>query len=308
MSSIQPHQVHHWLDQADSLVWVDVVDPNEEDFTYLTEEFNFHPLAIEDVRTQHQRPKIELYEGYAFIVFYAARHNATTEEMDLCELELFVGQNYIVTVHDDPLEELDDAHKRWKGNVHHIGHDTGALLYSILDAIMDNYFPALDSVSEKLDDLESAMFGDYDDAILKQLLNLKRELLGLRRVVGPHRDIINVLLRGEAGILPEKATPYLQDLYDHSLRVVEQVDTYREMVTAVAEGFLSVQSNNLNEVMRRLTIVNVLFLPLAVLTGFFGMNFEDLPFHSAYLLGIALLLMIVFPSLLYIYIRRQGWG
>lgn len=305
---IEPTHIHHWLDEADSLLWVDVAEPGEEDFNLLQQEFGFHPLAIEDVRMQHQRPKIDSYEGYEFIVFYAARAEPSTGEMELFELEIFVGHNYIVTVHDEPIHELADAHKRWKGNVGKVGHDTGALLYSILDAIMDDYFPALDEISEKLEDLETRMFGEYDDEILKQLLDLKRQMLGLRRVVGPQRDVINVLLRGDSGVLPPEAAPYLQDLYDHSLRIVEQVDTYREMVTAVADGFLSVQSNNLNEVMRRLTILNVLFLPLTVLTGFFGMNFEGLPFGSNILLVMALLMMVLFPAGLFYWIHKRGWG
>jgi magnesium transporter len=305
---VEPAHIHRWLDEPQSLLWVDVEDPREEDFQLLQKEFNFHPLAIEDVQNRHQRPKIDTYEGYDFIVFYAVRSHFETNELELRELEMFVGHNYIVTVHDEPIHELKDAHKRWKANVKNVGHDTGALLYSILDTIMDDYFPALDAISDKLEDLEAAMFGDYNEKILKQLLELKRKMLGLRRIVGPQRDVINILLRGNSGVLPPEAAPYLQDLYDHSLRVVEQVDTYREMVTAVAEGFLSVQSNNLNEVMRRLTVINVLFLPLAVLTGFFGMNFEYLPFDSPFLLEFAILAMIAFPTALYLYLRRKGWG
>jgi magnesium transporter len=308
IADVQPAQTTRWLHQPEALLWVDVEDPTQEDFDYLVREFNFHPLAIEDVQNAHQRPKIDVYEGHVFIVFYAIRYDAATFAAVVREVEVFVGANFVVTIHDGPLHELKDAHTRWKSNVRSIGSDKGALLYSILDSLLDNYFPVLDDVSERLDDLETLVFEDFNPDVLRALMQMKRDLLGLRKVVGPQRDVINVLLRGETDILPKEATPYLQDLYDHSLRVVEQVDTFREMVTTVAEGFLSVQSNNLNEVMKRLTVINVLFLPLAVLTGFFGMNFETLPFGSPYLLGIALFAMIAFPSALYLWLRRQGWG
>jgi magnesium transporter len=305
---IAPRQLCEWVDQRDVLLWIDIEDPQEEDFALLQEQFEFHPLAIEDVRTSHQRPKIDLYDRYAFIVFYSARYDEQEHLVSTHEIELFVGQNYVVTLHDECIPELEETHTRWKENAAQISHDVSTLLYSILDTIMDGYFPVMDIVSERLDTLEARVFEEFDPEILRQVLDMKRNLLALRRVVGPQRDVLNVLLRGEVHVLPPEAMPYLQDLYDHALRVVENVDTYREMVMAVTEGFLTMQSNNMNEVMQRLTIINVLFLPLAVLTGFFGMNFEMLPFDNPLLLEVALIAMILFPAGLYLYLRWKGWG
>jgi magnesium transporter len=308
INGIDPGEIARWIGNHDTVLWVDILEPTEEDFLWLEREFRFHPLALEDVRNRHQRAKIDFYEGYAFIVFYAVRFDESSARLDTDEVEIFVGSNYIVTLHDLPVSELEEIRARWDRNATRIGHDVTTLLYSILDTVIDGYFPTLDQIADQLDRLEDHIFREFDPEVLKDLLELKRDLLALRRVAGPQRDAINILLRDQTELLPDGALPYLQDLYDHSLRVVEAVDTYREMVTGVAEGFLSVQSNNVNEIMRRLTIINLLFLPLAVLTGFFGMNFEMLPFDSPVILVVALLSMVALPGSLWLWIRRRGWG
>lgn len=307
-SDIPAEQLCEWLEKPDTLLWIDIVRPREEDLALLTDQFEFHPLAVEDVHNSHQRPKIDLYEGCALLVFYAVSYDPDEHLIYSHEIEMFVGGNYVITIHDDPIVELDETHHRWERNIPSISEHLGALLYSILDSVLDGYFPVLDWVSEHLDELEDRIFDDYNPQILKEALRMKRSLLGLRRLVGPQRDVINVLLRGEGAILPPEALPFLQDLYDHSLRIVENVDTYREMVTAVTDGFLTVQSNNTNEVMRRLTVINLLFLPLAVLTGFFGMNFDYIPFGNPWLLVGALTAMIALPVGLYFFLARRGWG
>ncbi len=307
VDTIDPHELCEWLPKKDVLLWLDIEKGSEEELTLLEEQFGFHHLAMEDVRNSHQRPKIDFYDNYAFVVFYAVSHDSQQNKMHIHEVELFLGPNYVLTLHDDPIPALTETHRRWELNIAHIGEAIGILLYSILDAILDDYFPLLDWVAEQLDTLEELIFKGQDPDLMRVLLSLKHDLLQLRRVVGPHRDVVNMLLRGENGILPDDALPYLQDLYDHSLRIVEGVDMYREMTTTVADGFLSVQSNRINEVMQRLTIANLLFLPLAVLTGFFGMNFEMLPFDSPIMMGFALLAMFLLPTSLYFWLRRQGW-
>lgn len=308
ITNVKPNQLDKWLDKPGAVVWVDIEGHTEVDLRVLEQEFRFHPLALEDVRNSHQRPKIDLYDHFVFIVFYAIALDAASNRPVLEEVELFVGPNYIITVHDTTIEPLKQAYTRWQTNASGITRDTASLLYAILDALMDEYFPVLDLVSDRLDELEQGVFEKFDTDLLRQTLQLKRDMLALRRVVGPQRDVMNVLLRGEVVLLPNTALHYLQDLYDHSLRIVEMVDSYRDMVTGVMEGYLSVQSNNINVIMQRLTIINLLFLPLAVLTGFFGMNFTLIPFDSPYLLEAALAGMVLFPTGLFVWLRRQGWG
>ncbi len=307
-TGIEPGALEQWLSEKDAVIWVDIEAHTDEDIQRLADSFHFHPLALDDVRTSHQRPKIELYDSYAFVVFYAIELDEDQRSVRLEEVELFIGQNFVVTVHDTPIQELKQTHQRWESSTAMMEHSTTTLLYALLDTMLDDYFPVLDRLSDHINEVEQRIFEEFDPELLRETLQLKRDLLALRRIVAPQRDVINVLLRGEGLILPDSAIPYLQDLYDHSLRVVEMVDTYREMVSTVTEGFLSVQSNNINVVMQRLTVINLLLLPLTVLTGFFGMNFESIPFDSPLLLGVALTAMILLPTSLFWWLRRQGWG
>lgn len=296
-----------WLAHPNAVIWVDVQEHTPELMAELGRYFLFHPLALEDVERARQRPKIDYYPRHAFIVFYEAS-GSDDGGVALDEVELFLGPNYVVTVHDVPLESLRMTHQRWEASVPAMQHTVGTLIYAILDTIMDEYFPVLDRIAARLDELEDRVFDNFSPALMRDTLQLKHDLIALRRIAGPQRDVINVLLRREEDILADEAMPYIQDLYDHALRVVEIVDSYREMVSGVMDGYLSVQSNNINVVIHRLTVINLLFLPLAVLTGFFGMNLTAIPFDDPRLLPLALVLMVALPTALYLWLRRRGLG
>lgn len=299
-------EVTEWIAKSDALIWVDIRHTNDDDYLWLARYFDFHPLAMEDVLDRHLRPKMDVFRDHAFLVFYGVTFDKTNELM-LQEVELFIGSNYIVTVHDDPLPALELAFQRWQTNATIGGNDINILLYNIMDSVLDVYFPVLDWVAEQLDDLETRVLEKYDVTVLRDVVALKQGLLRLRKVVGPQRDMVNMLLRGECTFLPKSGETYLHDLYDHTLRIVESVDSYREMATTVMDGLRSAQSNEINEIMRRLTILNLLFLPLAVLTGFFGMNFDGIPFSSPQLLVIALIAMVTLPTGLYMYLQHKKW-
>lgn len=294
-----------WIGHPNAVVWVDVQTHTMEEMAPLGKLFDFHPLALEDVAASHQRPKVDNYPGHVFIVFYEAVRDASGELL-LHEVEFFLGHNYVVTVHDVELPSLSKTHQRWEASVTTMKHTVGTLIYAILDTVMDEYFPLLDDIASDLDELEDRVFENFSPDLMREALRLKHDLIALRRVVGPQRDVINVLLRREEDILADEAMPYIQDLYDHALRVVETVDAYREMISGVMDGFLSVQSNNINVIIHRLTIINLLFLPLAVLTGFFGMNFTMIPFDNRFLLVLALFLMVALPLALYLWLRSRG--
>lgn len=297
--------VVEWIAKPDALVWVDIRHTTDDDYLWLARYFDFHPLAMEDVLDRHLRPKMDVFYDHAFLVFYGVTFDKS-KELQLQEVELFVGSNYVVTVHDDPLPSLEQAFHRWQTNATP-GSDIINVIYSVMDSVLDIYFPVLDWVAEELDDLETRVLEKYDVSVLRDVVQLKQGLLRLRKVVGPQRDMVNMLLRGECVFLPKTGETYLHDLYDHTLRIVESVDSYREMATTVMDGLRSAQNNEINEIMRRLTILNLLFLPLAVLTGFFGMNFEGIPFGSPQLLVIALIAMIALPTGLYMYLQHKKW-
>lgn len=304
---IKPEEVTKWLETPDALVWVDINKTNDSDYLWLARYFEFHPLAMQDVLARHLRPKMDVFHDHAFMVFYGVRLDEGEGGLKLVEVELFFGKNFVITLHDEPIPELQGSFQRWCDVSSSFAIDTISLLYTILDTLLDNYFTALDWVAERLDNLENRILEQYDKNVLRDVVQLKQGLLHMRKVVGPQRDAVNVLLRGEATFLPTTSQTYLHDLYDHTLRIVESVDAFRDMAATVMDGFRSAQSNEINEIMRRLTVINLLFLPLAVLTGFFGMNFEFIPFGSPYLLIVAIIGMVGFPMALLYYLRYKHW-
>ncbi len=287
---------------------MDVVDPTPDDLQLLAREFSFHHLAMEDVARRHQRPKIDQYQDMIFIVFYAMQTTAE-RALDLIEVELFVGRNYVVTVHDGDLALLDQIRDRWRENVEVIGdRSSGLLVYSILDALVDGYFPCIDELSDRIEDLEEGIFRHYDGATQKKLFGLKKELLAIRRVVAPERDVLNVLVRRDSPVFDEVTLVYFQDVYDHLLRVTDAVDTYRELMSSALDSYLTVASNRLNQVMKTLTASSIILMSMTLVASVYGMNFDHMPelhwqFGYAWALG---LMVAIGVSLLRLF-RRIDW-
>jgi len=289
-------------------VWVDILEPDDAALRLLGEEFAFHPLTIEDVVRRHQRPKVEIYADYYFIIFYAVDPSSTAEPLRLKELAIFLGPNYVVTAHTRAIHEVDEVWQHWHDRTEMIGSDVGALLYGLLDHIVDDHFPVIDALAERVELIEQKIFENFSTSALQDVFQLKKDLLALRRFVAPERDVLNVLLRGDPPILPAEAIPFFQNIFDHILRVLDSVDTYRDLVSSALDAYLSVQSNNLNEVMRRLTVISTIFLPLMFLTGFFGMNFDGLPFKNPLVFWLSLAVMLLTPVLMMVYFRWRGWS
>ncbi len=302
----EPDQIAGLIAQPDSLVWVDMLAPTSDEHDVLVTQFKFHPLALEDIVHRHQRPKIDVYSDHFFIVVYGVSLEGLEQEITLREIGVFLGKNYVVTVHAEPAPELQTALERWDHSIESIGADIGALLYAIMDGLVDEYFPLIDEVSERVETLEERIFETFDRNALNDLFRLKKDLLALRRVIAPERDVFNVLMRRDPPILPAGSIVYFQDVYDHAVRVLDSIDTYRDLLSSALDAFLSVQSNSLNEVMRRLTVISTIFLPLTFLSGFFGMNFVHLPFDSVWALWASIAIMTLTPLAMYLWFRRRG--
>jgi magnesium transporter len=297
-----------WAADTSALLWVDVEGPQPEDLNTLGSTFGFHPLALEDAAHRHQRAKLDLYDGSAFAVFYGV-HTGSDGRPSLDEVAVFLTATTLVTVREAPNDSLRAARARWEsaaGTAHRAG--VGGILYEVVDTLLDDFFPVLDVLSDRIDDLEDQIFDGFQAEHLRIALGLRRDLLTLRRVAGPQRDVVNELLRGGTPGIEPAAMPYLQDLYDHALRIVEAQELQRDLIASAMEGILSVQNNQINVVMQRLTVINLLLLPLAVLTGFFGMNFETLPFDSDAAFWVAVAGMVVLPAGLFVWLRARGWG
>jgi magnesium transporter len=290
------------------VVWADVSDPTSQDFDELAEEFGFHRLSIEDCRNQHQRPKVEEYPGYYFVVLYEAELSGASETLELRELNIFLGKNYLVTVHSRPIRAIETAKRLWPEWTDRSEQGSGLLAYLLIDAIVDDYLPLLDLISERMDELEDSIFAEFRSEAIEEIFRIKKQLVFLRRSITPLRDVFNTLLRREQPIFPRETHVYFQDVFDHLIRVADTVDTLRDLLASTMEAYLSVSGNRMNQIMKRLTSVSTILMSVTLIAGIYGMNFffmPELTWRYGYVL--ALVSMLVVALALYVYLKKVKW-
>jgi magnesium transporter len=434
-----PSAISDIVENPKRLLWIDVEQPTEAEFATMQEEFDLHPLAIEDAMARHQRPKVDQYRNFYLVIFYSVAieepsgdsgapevrglrgtdfynrggdphptagngsgsaakggdgqestrlkitpwgkdnssdirvirasdgsiatalpnqdsdpNAAGNERIVLREISMFMGENWLITVHNAPIPELDEAARRWRRNVETIKaeHEAikdlpgtsalapqeqkqpaspsrngggspvdspesraaamqqadgiGILLYSLLDTIVDNYFPVIDNVVERVEDLEEQIFEKYNQQAIESIFILKKDLLALRKVLAPERDVLNVLIRRDLPIFEEHTLIYFQDVYDHVVRITDSIDTYRDLLSSALDSFLSMQSNRLNITVQTLTSVSIMLMSIAAVTGWYGMNFHNMPeLENGYpvvIVGVTILVILE-----WIFFKRKGW-
>ncbi len=299
------HRVSDLLKAGVALVWLDVTAPTQAFFDLVREEFDLHPLAVEDALQRHQRPKLDRYERYDFVVLYTATWEETLQAR---ELDIFLGENFVITSHGDAMGLVDEVWGRVATNPAALGNaPAGALLYLIADALVDSYFPILDDISERIDRLEETLFTRGDN-ILPKVLELRRALLELRRLLGPERDIFNLLSRRDQPFFDPSLTTYFSDIYDHLLRATDLLDVQRDLLTGILEAYLSVVSNNLNQVMKVLTAVATILMVMSLIAGIYGMNYalfpqNDWPYGFCFAIGAMAAAGLALTWLF----RKRGW-
>ncbi len=303
-------------DQA-AVFWVDLAQPTDEEYALLDDVFGFHPLAIEDCTQYSQSPKIESYnhvgdafrQGYFFMVIHGPDLETFRNNLRTRELDLFTSERYLVTVHEEPMRTISDLQVR--GNTDpRIILDPGIdlLLHGMLDKLVDAYMPILDSLQDNLDDLEEQATDEPTHELLPKITQKKRELLNLRRIIAPQRDVLAQLTRGEVPFIRESTRIYFRDVLDHLNRDVELIELYRDLALGARDIYMSSVSNNLNRIMKTLTIITVVALPMNVITGFFGMNFEYLPgLHSVRFFWLTMGTMAMAVTALLIMFVRKRW-
>lgn len=305
---IRFEEISEVIKQPRNLVWVDVEKPTPEDMQALEREFGFHPLSIEDVLHGHQRPKIDEYNGYFFLVLNALKYDRESMELDLLEVDFFIGRNYVVTVHDGSSPALDDALTRARAHPRVFEEGIGLLVYTIMDTIIDEYMPVLDIIDEQVDDIEENLFHDFQADAISVIFNLKRELLKVRRNVGHMRDVFNILARRDQPLFSSQAVVYFQDVYDHLYRITDAVDIYRETLTSALDAYVSLNANKLNEVMKVFAGISIILMTAALIAGVYGMNFEHMPeLHWAHGYPTAITLMVVLGLAELIWFKRKRW-
>jgi magnesium transporter len=287
--------------------WLDLHSPSEEEYALLRDVFKFHPLAIEDSEHFGQRAKVEDYGDYVFIVFFGAA--PAPDEDRLVEMHCFYSDRFLVTVRKDESPTCDALRTRYAQRPAPAPRPI-VLLYRLLDSLVDSFFSALEDFDKRIDDLQDQMLRGPTDEQLNEILGMRRGLIRLKRAVSPQRDLMAGVSTGLIRLpdMDEDAERYFRDIYDHLIRVSDMIDSYRDLLAGGMDVYLSMVSNRLNLVMKRLTLIATIALPLIVLTGFFGQNFGAMVEHidswPAFLgLGVGLPLLAV--GLLLAYLRRR---
>jgi len=265
--------------KPDHVIWLDIASPTADDLDLLHDEFSVHPLALEDLRKRRQRPKLDTYAEQQIIVTYEVLEPSQPDEhFELGELHLFAGPGYLVSVRWHGSPAIEEVERRFRERPDAVARTPGSLVYAILDAALDGFFPLLDRLTDKIEDLEEMILaGGRSSDTLRTILGLKRKLLELRRNLSPQRDVANALLRRDLPLVDDTSAPYFQDLYDHTIRVLDQLDLQRDLLASALEANLSVTSNALNAVMKRLTAFTVVLMVPTLIAGIYGMNFHFMP-------------------------------
>ncbi|RMA64445.1 magnesium/cobalt transporter CorA [Ulvibacter antarcticus] len=295
---------------SEHITWINVDGlSNTTAIEKLGEHYNLHPLIQEDIVTTNQRPKIDEYEDYLFIVFKMLHYNDDGEFMNE-HVSLLLGKDFVVTFQEadgDVFDSLRDRLENSKGRIRNAGADY--LMFAIIDAVVDNYFAVIETLSIKIEAIEDQLFEDtIEKDITQDIQNIKKEILRIRRAVVPLREVINRLEKIDSPLIDVKTQNYIRDLYDHIIQVSESVDIYREMIWGLMDMYMSTISNKMNEVMKVLTIMASIFIPLTFMAGIYGMNFDHIPElhfkYGYYYLWAAML--AVFIGML-VYFKRKKW-
>lgn len=271
--------------------------------------FNLHPLVLEDILNTDQRPKVDSYEGYLYLVGRFFRYDSTAREISSEQVSIILGRHFVLTFQERRTGSFDPVRERlWadKGVVRKNGADY--LAYSLLDIIVDRYFIVLEQIGDATESLEEAVLAQPSATIMQAIHRLKRETVALRRAIWPVREMVNALMRNDSGLFEQSTLPYLRDVYDHTVHLIESLESVRDLLTGMLEIYLSSVSNRVNLELRALTMVAMLFMPASLIAGVFGMNFRVMPFLQSPLgfwlamgmmAGIALLMVAIF--------RRRRW-
>ncbi|MCL5774040.1 MAG: magnesium/cobalt transporter CorA [Firmicutes bacterium] len=278
--NIPMDEIESVLDHRDNLLWIDLFKPTLEEINFLKKTFDFHPLALEDSIHLGQRSKLDEYDGYVFIVLHSIElcsvkeleEAEESENVTFTQVACFVGKNYLVTIHHEPACTIKNTMKRCEDDDRVMRNGVGPLFYNLVDVTVDEYFPILNYFDESIDELEDMIIENPSKKQLNKIFTLKKELVGLRKICGPTREVLNTINDRPLPQFTPESRMYFRDVYDHVIRIYDMIDTYRDLLTNAMEIYLSMVSNRLSEVMKRLAIVATIFMPITFITSFFGMN------------------------------------
>ena len=297
--------------RPDALLWVSLENPNEAEFAILRDVFQFHPLAIEDCMSNgYQPPKVDDFGSYIFLIMHAVHPDRNLKELETVELDLFLGENFLVTVFDSPeLHPVNAVFQRMNRDERLTQNGSDFLCHAVLDALVDEYMPVIDLMDDEIEWLEDLVLENPTPETMERIIRLKHSIVTLRRIISPMREVINRLSRDDFPMIDNHSRIYFRDIYDHLVRIQDLSDTIRDIVSGTMDIYLNSTSLKLNEVMKALTIVSTIFLPLAFLASVYGMNFAVQAPDYNWQFGIHFfwLLCIAIAGGMLLFFKKRGW-
>lgn len=295
------------------MLWVDFSHETAEAAGPILRSFEFHALAIDDALEETHVPKVDDWDDYLYIVLnYMTVKSNPSWETSVDELDIFVGRNFIVTLHDLDVEFVDEVWKSCLRDPRHTQDGADHVLYLLADNLVTHYMPVVEKIDEALDAIEDQVFGRPTPSTLERLFTLKRLLLTMRRITLPQRDVLNKLARDDYKVIDPRDRIFFRDIYDHLVRIHDLNESLRDLAGSVLDTYLSVVNNRMNDVMKTLTVITTLFMPITFITGFFGMNFFEpvaglLGWTSEQAFRVSLLILLLLPMGMYLWMRRRTW-
>ena len=309
LQDFPPADISEYLRDPDARVWLDYCLPTEAELATIAEEFQLHPLAVEDAVNEHQRPKLDRYDSHLFLSVYGVRLDPASGELQKAEIGAFVTKQALITVRKDEGTSLEPILERWDGSPELAGHGVGFLVWGLLDVVVDDHFAAVQSLDTGIEELEDLLFDDEsrNTEVQRRSFELRKSLVLLRRVVLPMREVVNSLIRRDLGVVDETMGPYYQDVYDHVLRATEWTESLRDLVTTIRETNLTIQGNRMNLVMKKVTSWAAIIAVPTAITGFYGQNvpYPGFAAHWGFWVSSGLIVGISFG--LYWAFRRWDW-
>jgi len=314
LTEVSPEQYTDALKNRSGILWVDfggeAPEPSEK---ILLHTFKFHPLAIDDALHETHVPKVDDWEQYLYIAMHAISFTSGEEDIEGIELDIFLGENYIVTHHDLPIQALNRVWDSSTRDERYFRRGADHVLYRLTDELIVDYMQVVESLDEEIEQVEDEVMGNPSASVVQRIYILKRATLHLRRVLSPLREVLNKLARDDYNVIDAKDRVYFRDIYDHLVRLHDISESLRDLIGGVLDTYLSVINNRMNEIMKTLTIITTLFMPISFLTGFFGMNFFQpnvtglTPWtnHAAFI--VMFLLMVATPIGMFLWMRRRKW-
>jgi magnesium transporter len=308
---LSPARIREIVQSGQGELWVDIDSTSNHQHALLEKVFEFHPLAVEDTLSPATRVKLEEYDRYLFVVMAGLRFDVDTKDpfdLETYNLYFFLGKNFLVTVHAVPIQSCDAARDRFMRNPDLLARGVEMAMHHIIDQSVDAFFPIVEELNSLVDRLEEQLFGEFDEKLIHEIFKAKRSAFAFRRHIGPLRDVLNILTNRPTGYIRPETQLYYRDVYDHTIRITESVDATRDLLSGVLETYLSQTSNRMNRVMKQLSVVATIALPLIVVGGIYGMNFQHLPLTD-HPLGFYLALgsMIAVCGAVVFWLKKNKW-